>query len=1065
MNEQTDKGSISWMARNPVAANLLMLLLMIGGLRAAFHIQQEVFPRFEIDVIMITVPYPGASPEEVERGIVVAVEEAVQDLDGIKHITSTASEGKAIIVLELMSSIKSGKALQDVKNAVDRVTTLPDDTERPLVSLMIRKRAVITLVLFGNQNMRVLRNLAEKVRDDLLRKPMITSVELTGSPPLEISIEISQDTLRKYNLTLDEVAARIRTAAMDYSAGGVKATRGEILLRLKERRDYGMEFKDIPIVSAPDGSEVKLGDIATIIDGFADTDEAAYFNGKPAVMLQVAREGDQTPLEVATAVKDHVRKLNQELPEGVSVDTFDDRSEIYEDRMDLLIRNAFIGLFLVLTLLGVFLNVRLAFWVTLGIPISFLGVFLFLPYTDSSINMISLFAFIMALGIVVDDAIVVGENIYTLRRQGLTPIQAAIEGTKQVSVPVIFAILTNIVAFLPLMYVEGTIGKIFRVIPIVVCIAFIISLIEALYILPAHLGHSVSKSETGLLGRLGKRQEKVSLWLEGFINNYYRPLLNASLNNRYLTVSIGAAVLIVVFGFISSGRMPIIFFPKAETDVVTVGLELPYGSPVEETIRIQNELVAAAQRVLARKGDNLAEGIFSHIGSSTREGSSAQTSVSGGHAAYIRVFLVPMDERDFSGEDFASEWREEAGEFPGVEAIYFQVRQIGPHGGSAIDVELSHRDPGILEMAAVELADYLRTEASTRDVDDGFTLGKPQLDFRIKPVAFSLGLTPADIGRQVRSRFYGAEALRLQRNRDEVKVMVRLPVEERRSEMSISGLLIQTPGGGELPFEEAAEVIRGRAFTKITRSDGRRTINVTSDIVPIAAKNLVLGNLIGEDGKGGKVKELMEKYPGLTYAMSGRQRSLGESMESLKRNFILAMIVIFVMLGVVFKSYVQPLIIMISIPFGIVGAVIGHMIMGFHLSVISMMGITALSGVVLNDSLLLIDFANRLRLKGASSREAIFEAGARRFRPIMLTTMTTFGGLAPMIFETSVQARFLTPMAISLGFGIVFATLIILLLVPSFYMIVEDIKGVFGIKEEGNKKADKVGQPNENIQT
>ncbi len=1053
MDDRLKRGPIAWMARNPVAANIILAFLLIGGIMTSFDIRQEVFPSFDLDIITVSVPYPGTSPEEVEKGIILATEEAARGLSGVKRVTSTASEGAGSVTIELQRGTDENKALQDVKNAVDRITTFPEDSERPIVSLLESNVQVITIVVYGDQEEHVLERLGEEVREDLLSRPDITSVVLDGVRPLEISIEIPQTKLREYNLTLESVAQKIRQVSVEYSAGGVKAQSGEILLRMKERRDYGPEFVDIPIVSGSDGTELRLGEMATIIDGYEDTDEAAYFNGQPAVMLKVYSEDDQTPTGVADTVREYIAELTERLPEGVYIETFDDFSEVFQDRINLLLRNGAIGLVLVMICLGMFINVRLAFWVMMGIPASFLGALLLLPAFDVSINMISLFAFITALGIVVDDAIVIGENVYTKRMEGLPLIQAAIEGTREVAVPVTFSIVTNIVAFVPLLFVSGIMGKIMGVIPVVVCLAFIISLVEALFILPAHLAHSSPGISKGLLGAIGRGQARIARGLEWLIARLYRPLLEHALRNRYLTFAIGIALLVTVLGYVASGRIAIVLAPAAEGDGAVALVQLPFGTPVEETNEIQQQIVDAARRVSARNGgDEVCKGIFSHIGSlsSGDHGIGNLGDIGGGgqgHLANVRVFLVSSDKRDFSAKEFANWWREETGEIPGVEALIFRSDDIGPGAGkAAIDIELSHKDIDVLEAAAARLADALRDFPAARDVDDGFALGKPQLDYRVKPEGYSLGLTPLGIGRQVRSSYYGAEALRMQRGRNEVKVMTRLPEEDRATEQSLEELLIRTQSGGELPLGEVASVVRGRSYTEINRAAGRRINHVTAeDVVPISEKGRIIESL-----EATVLADLESRYNGLSHEMGGEDRDQAESLGSLKTGFTFAIIAIFGILGIVFRSYIQPIIIMIAIPFGIVGAVVGHIIMGFNLSVISIMGIVALGGVVVNDALVLISFANNLRAEGASPQEAISDAGVRRFRPIMLTTVTTFFGLAPMIFETSMQARIMIPMAISLGYGLVFATLIILILIPCLYLIIEDIRRLFGLKDRAS---------------
>lgn len=1046
-NDETKRGPLAWMARNKVAANILMVLFLVGGLIMAYSIKQEVFPSFDFDIITVTVVYPGTSPQEVEEGIVLSVEEAVRDITGVKEITSTASEGVASIRIEFVSGVNRARILSDVKNAVDGLTSLPEDAERPTVNLLARRSLVLDLVIFGDVDEFALKDLSEMARDELLAKPEITYVEISGLRPLEISVEIPGAELRKYNLTLSQVANIIRAYSRDVSAGGVKTEKGEILLRVQERKDVGKEFLAIPIVSRPDGSYVTLGEIAKINDGFADTDQAAYFNGKPAVMVQVSREGEQTPLEVSAATKDYVKELKARLPEGVDVTTQHDRAEIYRERMDLLMRNAYLGLILVIVLLGFFLEIKLAFWVTMGIPISFLGSFLFLPALDVSINMISLMAFIVALGIVVDDAIVVGENIFTNRRKGMSHLKAAVTGVREMSVPVTFAIITNVVAFFPLLYIEGIMGKIARQVPLVVITAFIISLVEALFILPAHLAHSNNKKGKGLSGIIHRRQAAISGFIEKLINNIYGPFLRFAIRNRYATVAAALAMLVATGGFLAGGHIAFTFSPATESDDVEATIELAYGAPVEETIAVQDRVVAAAWRAIEKLGErDDCEGIFTNVGSSSgmRHGPFGGGGGSASHAANVRIYFVTSDLRDFEVSDFVKLWRKETGEIPGLEKLAFSVREIGPPGGSAINVELRLRDSELLEQAALELAAALQDFPNVKDIDDGVAPGKAQMDFKVKPEGSAMGLTSAEIGRQIRSSFYGAEALRLQRGRDEIKVMVRLPENERESEATVEDFLVRTPAGGELPLEKAASVKHDFAYKQITRIDGYRVISVTADVVPRSEAGKIYNQL-----KDGSLQKLATRYPGLSYKIGGREKERQDSMKSILKGFAFALIVIFGLLAVVFKSYAQPVIIMTAIPFGIIGSVAGHVLLGYNMSLLSFMGLVALSGVVVNDSLILVDLANRNRRAGMKLFEGVTDAGISRFRPIVLTTMTTFFGLMPMILETSPFVKMLIPMAISLGFGVLFSTAILLLLVPSLYLIVEDLRGIlFDPKEE-----------------
>jgi len=1040
-------GAISWMARNPVAANLLMTVLLVGGFIVQRQMKQEVFPEFDMDMVQVSVAYPGASPEEVETGILLAIEESVRGEDGVKRVSSSAFEGRGIVSVELLLGTDQNKALQDIKGSIDRVTTFPRDSERPTVSLLSNRREVISFFVYGEQEEQLLRGIAERAREELVQRRDITLAELSGVRPLEISVEMSQQTLRNLGLTLDDVARLVSSTAVELPGGGVKTPSGEVLLRVAERRNLGEEFSDIAVLVRADGTFVRLGEVAEIIDGYADTDQATLYNGKAAVQVVVYRVGDEGPLEVAAAVKEYLADLRTEIPDGVHIGLWQDWSEIYRQRINLLLRNAALGLTLVLLVLGLFLELRLAFWVTLGIPISFLGSFLLIPAMDVSINMISLFAFIITLGIVVDDAIVVGENIFENRQRGMHFVPAAVMGARQIAVPVTFAILTNVVAFGPLFFVPGLMGKLFRVIPSVVVAVFLVSLVEALFILPAHLAHQRPPPKKGAGAFIHRHQQRFSRLLIRFIDTWYRPLLRLSLRNRYVTICFAAAILTVTAGYIRGGRIPFSFMPKVDSDQVVAAAELPFGTPVERTLQVQEKLMETARQVLERHGGkDITRGILARIGSPPRgAGPFAQgVGLTGGHLTNVEVFMVPSDERSVSASEFARQWREMAVDIPEVESLVF-TSTAGPTAGSAIDIELSHSDPRLLEEAALRLAETLRSFQGVSDIDKGFAGGKPQLDFTVRPEARSLGLTAAEVGRQVRASFYGVEALRQQRGREELKVMVRLPARDRRSEYQVEELVLRTPRGGEILLPAAVDFQRNRAYTEIRRSHGRRVLNVTADIEEGSTNaGVVLSDLQEEE-----LPELMSAYPGLTYSLEGERKEQMESLGSLGAGFLMAQIVIFALLAIPFRSYIQPLLIMAAIPFGVVGAVIGHVVMGYGLSVISLMGIVALSGVVVNDSLILVDSANRAHRGGLTPFESIAGAGVRRFRPIILTSLTTFFGLAPMIFETSLQARFLIPMAISLGFGILFTTFVVLLLVPSLFLITEDIRRLFGVREMG----------------
>jgi multidrug efflux pump subunit AcrB len=1030
------RGPIAWMAGHSIAANLIMLACLIGGIVSLSSImQKEVFPDMQLDMVNVSVSYPGASPEEIERGVLLAIEEAVQGLDGVDEVTSVAREGSGTVSVEALVGADLQKLNDDVQSEVDRIRTFPDDAEEPEVRIATHSRGVLDLVIYGKAADTVLHELAERARDQLLQNPNITQVEIEGVPDPEISIEISQENLRRYGLTLADVAKRLGNASVERPGGGLKTASGEILVRVTERRDYGREFARLPIITTAGGSQVLLGDIAKITDSFEDSDRYMRFNGQPAVALEIYRVGDQTPVEVADAVRTVAEAIQAELPPGLHTATHGDRSEYYRDRVNLLLKNGAIGLVLVLIVLGLFLEARLAFWVMMGIPISFLGSFLILPSTGVTINMVSLFAYIISLGIVVDDAIVIGENVYHYHQQGMPFSKAAVRGAREVMMPVTFSILTNCVAFLPIYFVPGMMGKIFRMIPIVVCTVFIISLGECLFVLPAHLAHQKDRPR-GFFAWLRKRQEVFSTGFSKLVRRVYGPFLELTLRHRTITVTLALCVLAISLSYAMSGRMGFGLFPTAESDRSEANVVLPYGSPVEKTEAVMKRLLAGVDRVVKECGrPELVEQIIADVG---RGG--------GGHLGWMRVELADPEIRDeiMTTKEFTNRWREVVGEVTGVEYIKFADDAGGPGSrGRASSVQISHRSIEVLEQASKELAATMGSYPRVKDVDDGFQPGKPQLDFIVTPEGKSLGLTATDIARQVRNSFYGAEAVRQQRGRNEIKVMVRLPEADRSTEQTIKDLMVRTPAGTFVPLQEVAAFKRGRAYTTINRRNGRRVVDVSADVTPRSKAGEVLDDL-----KAGPLPELVKKYPGLSYSFEGHRADMRESIGSLKVTFILAMLAIYAMLAIPFRSYIQPLIVMLSIPFGIVGALFGHLLMGYDLSIISMFGIVALSGVVVNDSLVLIDFANRReREDGMTPHEAIHAAGIQRFRPVFLTTLTTFFGLAPMIFETSRQARFLIPMALSLGFGIVFATLITLVVVPALYLGADDLRRkVFGLK-------------------
>jgi len=1039
-------GAVKWMARNHVAANLLMLVLIIGGLMMAPKIKQEIFPEVSLDRVSVSVAYPGAGPEEVEEGIIIKVEESLTAVDGIKQLKATANEGVGTVVAEVYADEDVDEILQEIKSEIDRITTFPENAEKPVISKLSNRREVISVVIYGDTSELVLRQQAEQIRDELLELPEITQADLSGVRPFEMTIEISEATLQRYHLTLNQVATAIRAASLDLPGGTIKTNGGEILLRTKERRYWGPEYEDITILANPDGSRVTLGDIAIVVDGFADSETYGRFDGKPAAMVKVFRIGEQKPTEISALTCAYVKQKSTQLPAILQLAVWNDTTEIFKGRMQLLQKNAMLGLGLVIIILGLFLEIRLAGWVMLGIPISFFGTLFLMPWIGVSINMISLFAFILALGIIVDDAIVVGENIYAQRQLGKPYAQAAIDGALEVAIPVTFSILTTVAAFLPLVFVDGMMGKFIKVIPIIVISLLLVSLIESLLVLPAHLSSGKPRPESkGFLGRIDWVRKKFGTGMDSFVKGPYLALLKLNINYRYASLAIGIAALILTVGVVKGGLIKFTFMPEVDGDKITVAIQMNRGVPIEETARVAELVQQKGMEVVAEydakrpAGDSILRNVYSVVGGTIASGGPhGGSSSSATHVSNIAMMLTESEARHVPASEISAAWRKKIGALPGLDSLTFRSNLV--RMGANIDILLAHRDFSVLEQSSERIRAMLAEYQGVSDIEDTYARGKREIKLKLKPAARTLGITETDLGRQVRAAFYGAEALRLQRGRNEIKVMVRYPDANRRELWNLEAMRIRTSSGAEIPLLQAAEVIEGQGFSEINRTDRKRVINVSASV------NIEEANAqeIISDLKQKLLPELVADYPGLSWDMEGEEKERKESLGSMFAGFKLAMIVIFTLLAIPFRSYSQPLLIMVAIPFGMVGAVLGHMIMGYNLSIMSMFGLVALSGVVVNDSLLLIDKTNRNRHEGMELYDAIVAAGTRRFRPIILTSLTTFFGLMPMILETSVQAQFLVPMAISLGFGIMFSTGIILLLIPALYMILEDIRGAFG---------------------
>jgi multidrug efflux pump subunit AcrB len=1072
---------LAWFARNGVASNLLMMTIVVGGVLTISSIKMEIFPEFEADLIIVSVPYLGAAPAEVEEGVCVRIEEAIQDLEGIKKLSSTASEGVGTISIEVDTGVDSRKLLDEVKSRVDAISTFPEETEKPIVREIVLRRQVINVAVAGNTDETTLKVLAEQIREDLLAQPGISQVQLSSVRPYEISVEVSEAALRRYGLTFTEVVQAVRNSSLDLPGGSVKTAGGEILLRSKGQAYLGSEYDKIALRSRSDGTRLMLSDVARVVDGFAETDLSSRFDGKPTALLQVYRVGDENILGIAGAVHDYVAKRQASLPAGIQLTTWQDQSRIFQGRLDLMVNNGQLGFLLVFICLALFLRIRLAFWVALGIVISFLGTFWLMPSVGTSVNMLSLFAFIVVLGIVVDDAIVAGENIYVHQLRTKDSLAASTAGVQEVATPVFFAILTSIAAFSPLLFVDGIMGKFFKVIPTVVILMLLFSLVESLLILPAHLRHGEPEHRDKPRSNVfwlfhpfylalfyGERwlrglQDFVTYQLKRFINTVYAPLLEKALEWRYASVAIGVGLMVITAGIVGAGWIKFEFFPSVESEYVAAGLTMPQGTPVEVTDRIIARIEESALQLQKELRENAIKlypeddpDVISHIMASIGEQPyAAQQQQNGGgvgggssaaHIGEVTLALARSEERSIGSLEIANRWRELVGSIP--DAVQLNYASSLFNSGDPINIELSSTNYDQLQQASVELKQKLADYPGVFDISDSFRAGKQEVKLNVKPEGEALGVTLANLARQVRQAFFGEEAQRIQRGRDDIRVMVRYPEADRRSLGDLENMRVRTATGAEVPFSLAAEAELGRGYSSIRRVDRRRVIAVTADVDDTKANaNEILGDVAAS-----YLPNLLAKYPGLTYSLEGEQRNQAESIASLGTGFLVAMMAIYVLLAIPFKSYVQPLIVMSAIPFGVVGAVWGHLLMGINLSLLSMFGIVALAGVVVNDSLVLVDFINRGRDSGMRLHDVIRNAGMARFRPVLLTSLTTFAGLSPMLMEKSLQAQFLIPMAVSLAFGVIFATSITLMLVPIGYLIIEDFTAlfarIFGRREE-----------------
>jgi multidrug efflux pump subunit AcrB len=1028
MNPSTQrKGIIAWFAHNPVAANLLMIIILIVGMGAAFNIQRTIFPAIEIEFIHIAIPYPGAAPEEVEKGIVAKVEEAINDLDGIKRIESSAMESIASIWVEPQDGTDVRKLQGDIKNRIDAIQHFPEQAEKAVIGQPEIRFPVLSFQLSGDLDERGMKMLAQEMRQELMAYPEVSAVEIQGDRNNEIAVEISEQLLREYHLTLDQVAKVIASSSLDLPAGSVQTASGDIMLRTIGQAYVQQDFESLVLKTWPDGTRLLLGDIATIDDGFVDAKGFALFNGVYSLGLDVYATGKQDIIETAKVAKAWAAEKRTTLPAAVKLDMWSDMTYYLNGRLGMMVKNLAVGALLVFVVLALFLEIKLAFWVMLGIPVCFLGAMALIvtPYVDASLNMISIFGFILVLGIVVDDAIIMGESAYTEQELHGHSIDSVIDGVYKVATPATFGVLTTIVAFAPTLFVQGIFSVMPEAVGWVVILCLVFSLIESKWILPAHLAHSKPTKNRFLL-QIDHVQERINTRLKHFIEHRYSPLMERCLANRYTTLAFFLSLLILCGGLVAGGIVKTVLHPDTPGEFLKMELRMSEGTHEDRTRQVTLQVMAALKEVETDHWrdtgstdpliDNVATYGFDRINS------------------MAVVELMKEEQRSLTTREIERRWREKVQNIHGTQVL--AISNIdGPGFGPALSFDLKHNDFAVLSAAAQDLTDALRQYHGVYDIRNGAGESSSEFHLDILAEAQSLGLTRYDLGSQVRHAFYGAEAQRIQRGEDEIKVMVRYPKADRENVDSLSNMYIRTPNGSEVPFESVAKLEVKEGLLKSTRVNFQRAVEVTAN----ADKTIVEPQRIEDDIVKLVMPELLEKYPGLSYNLGGMSDEMSKMIRSMTIGFSLALFGIYALLAIPTKSYLQPLIIMGVIPFGVIGAVVGHWLLGLSMSMMSLFGVIALSGVVVNDSLILVDFINKTTAAGTPLYRAVVEAGQRRFRAIMLTSLTTFCGLAPMLTERSSQAMEVIPMAVSLAFGIVFATVITLLLVPCLYLILADM--------------------------
>ena len=1007
------------MAGNPVAANTLLLVFLLGGLLLARQTNQELTPKVPPSSVFVGVAYPGASPEEVEQGIILPVEDSVRGLSGVAQVMSMASSGYGQVIIPLEGVSDMHRTYQEIVAAVNRIPSFPQYAMRPSVSLSDQNKSAMSLVIYGRQDYAAVRALAEKVQDELRSSPSVSGVQLGAGPGYQISIEVQSAALRAHSLSLDGIAYTIRELAENYPAGEVTSRDGTIMLRTSGRMNYGREFASLPVAVSNDGAVVKLGDIAEIQDGFDDNDPRVRLNGQPAIMVDIYKAEAAAASTLSREVREYLAALERHTPPNISAKIWYDAAETLDHRMNILRRSAVLGLILVLIPLALFLEVRLAAAVTLCIPVAVLGTFLTLPVSGASINMISLFAFVVMLGIVIDQAIAMGERIYRRREEGLDRLEAAQAGVKEMVFPLTFATLITAITFFPMFFLPGQEGRYLAEIPRIALAVSIISLINILFILPAHLARR--PLQLRIFDLLNRPKIRIDAAFNHFLAHTIIPILNRALANRYLVVAGAVGLLLIALGLLKGGYVPFAFYIPPEEDSISISGEFEQRSFDDAAAKIAEDLARRVRDILDRRAPDETRGVYSQIAFPS---------------LFLTVGLRAPGERKISRKSLSEFIARDLGQVRGITRLSVDYGMLESGGGSDLQIVLVHKNRNEMEAAAKKLADLLSKFKGVSEINDGFMHNNRQFDFTLTPQGRSLGLTAAELGRQLRSMFYGSEVLRQLRGRNEVTVLVRLPSKERRDMAMLDDIVIRLPSGGEAYLRQVASIRESVSDIAIQRSGGNRMVLMSARVDPRLNSSDAIYAALQER----EIPNLMTVYPGLSISGGSAQMKIGPEymLMMIQGPLLIAALLIYSLLAIAFRSYFQPALIVISVPFGVVGSIIGHLLLGSEFTITSVLGLIALSGVVLNTSLLLMLTTNSLRQAGFSALAAMRQAEMIRFRSIMLTTLTTFLSVAPLMLERSPQVRPLVPMAISLGFGVVGATFVAMALMPALYLIADD---------------------------